>query len=85
VSRTTWNQFRPFVTHRKGCKLSIFREQISQMRRREAAGAFQVVSVALDLMPRSSQIAFVIANKLRVVGFGSGGTIENSPRFNAGS
>ena len=55
------------------------------MRRREAAGAFQVVSVALDLMPRSSQIAFVIANKLRVVGFGSGGTIENSPRFNAGS
>jgi hypothetical protein len=32
-------------------------------------------------MPRSSQIAFVIANKLRVVGFGSGGTIENSPAF----
>jgi hypothetical protein len=26
-------------------------------------------------------MALVIANKLRVVGFGSGGTIENSPAF----
>jgi hypothetical protein len=32
-------------------------------------------------MPRSSQIAFVITNKLRVVGFSSGGTIENGPAF----
>jgi hypothetical protein len=44
-------------------------------------GTSQVESVTLDLMPRSSQIAFVIPNKLRVVGFSSGGTIENSPAF----